>query len=115
MRAKNLHDAAQWMGMGWDFTGTNVTAKSITPKTLMYGAYQGFGKMPTEARAQLVTALSDLAGMSRNSSVYIVYSYGTPIGWVTSDNEVVIPDVTYSRTTSRHQNMVRLHLRRRQQ
>lgn len=38
--------------------------------------------------------------------VYLVWSYGTPIGWVTSAGDYVIPDVRHSVTTSRHQSIL---------
>lgn len=38
---------------------------------------------------------------------YIVYSYGTPIAWERSDGLRVIPPVSYSITTARHQSQVR--------
>lgn len=40
------------------------------------------------------------------SAIYVVYSYGTPIAWVTEDDVKVIPDVGFSATTSQHQYMV---------
>lgn len=42
---------------------------------------------------------------------YTVLSYGTPIAWVTSD-ATVIPETTYSRTTSQHQGLCRTYLNR---
>lgn len=41
---------------------------------------------------------------------YTVLSYGTPIAWVNSNGERVIPDVSYSRTTSGHQTFVKSYL-----
>lgn len=38
---------------------------------------------------------------------YVVYSYETPIAWRDGDGGWTVPDVKYSRTTSRHQNTVR--------
>jgi hypothetical protein len=43
---------------------------------------------------------------------YTVLSYATPIGWVTAEGDVRIPDVHYSVTTSRHQTLVRAWLAR---
>jgi hypothetical protein len=42
--------------------------------------------------------------------VYTVISYATPIAWVRSDGETVIPDESYSVTSSRHQNLCRAWL-----
>lgn len=48
----------------------------------------------------------------QNSSIiYTVMSYGTPIAWVTSNGEIVIPSIYYSNSTSKHQNIVRNNLR----
>lgn len=38
--------------------------------------------------------------------VYVVYSYGTPIAWVTTDGMAAVPDLKYSVTTSKHQSLV---------
>lgn len=51
-----------------------------------------------------------------DSPDYIVYSYATPIAWHVPDDgddggeRWVIPDVRYSSTTTRHQNIVRTAL-----
>lgn len=37
---------------------------------------------------------------------YVVFSYRTPIAWLT-DTGWTVPDVRYSRTTSRHQSVAR--------
>lgn len=48
-------------------------------------------------------------------AAYVVYSYETPIAWRDGDGDWTVPDVQYrapgggpSRTTSRHQNTVRM-------
>lgn len=47
-----------------------------------------------------------------NSSCYVVFSYNTPIAIQGMDTgEVVIPEVKYSSTTSRQQNLCRKYLR----
>lgn len=39
---------------------------------------------------------------------YVVYSYGTPIAWRLSDTgKWIVPNVSYSRTTSCHQGTIR--------
>jgi hypothetical protein len=38
---------------------------------------------------------------------YVVYSYRTPIAWVTADGDRIIPDVGYSPTTGQHQYIVK--------
>ena len=39
-----------------------------------------------------------------DAPVYTVLSYSTPIAWVTSSGEAVLPGLRYSVTTSRHQH-----------
>lgn len=38
---------------------------------------------------------------------YIVWSYSTPIAWYDDERGWYVPDVKYSVTTSKHQNIVR--------
>jgi hypothetical protein len=42
--------------------------------------------------------------------VYVVLSYATPIAWVRDDGQVIIPECSYSLTTTRHQRLCRLCL-----
>lgn len=39
---------------------------------------------------------------------YVVFSYGTPVAWRGGCGVWVVPDVSYSVTTSRHQGLVRV-------
>lgn len=55
----------------------------------------GFGRLPDEYRRSAL--FSD----------YTVYSYATPIAWHHVDDGWVVPDVSYSVTTSRHQSKIR--------
>lgn len=68
------------------------------------GTLNGTGKLPSEQAALYAEA----AGAGR--IVYTVISYRTPIAWVLSDGQRVIPDVHYSTTTSRQQNLCRTYL-----
>lgn len=61
------------------------------------------GVLPSPFRETLHQALID------HRVTYVVYSYDTPIAWVL-DHKVVVPDVTYSVTTSKHQKVVRDNL-----
>jgi hypothetical protein len=56
---------------------------------LMFGL--GVGDFTDEQKEELRTAS------------YVVYSYTTPIGWITEDGRTVVPDVGYGPTTSQHQ------------
>jgi hypothetical protein len=53
-----------------------------------------FGRLPDQYR--------DAVRQAR----YVVYSYLTPIGWVSKTGEKTVPDVGYSLTTSQHQYAV---------
>lgn len=61
------------------------------------------GDLPTEQRKEFIKAEPDM--------VYVVRSYETPIGWLTTDGVWTIPALRYSRTTSSHQGMLRLAVR----
>lgn len=43
---------------------------------------------------------------------YVVWSYSTPIAWRSESGEWIVPNVTYSLTTTRHQSQVRFALSR---
>lgn len=57
-----------------------------------------FGELPGTARESM-KSLSDID--------YVVHSYSTPIGVHSKSQGWVIPDVKYSRTTSKHQSQLR--------
>jgi hypothetical protein len=53
----------------------------------------------------------DYVKLYRNASIlYTVTSYATPIAWVTVTGDVIIPDDSYSMTTSHHQSLCRAYL-----
>lgn len=57
--------------------------------------------------------LDDKYRVSVGQADYVVYSYATPIAWHMSDgkyNYWVMPDESYSATTSRHQSITRTAL-----
>lgn len=58
-----------------------------------------FGSLPEPYRAELVSRRGDVA--------YVVHSYSTPIAWAYRDGEIIVPRVTYSTTTARHQSIAR--------
>lgn len=58
----------------------------------------GHGRLPSECRQALLDA-------DPRATLYVVYSYGTPIGWC-CDGAWTIPQVRYSNTTSRHQGLL---------
>jgi hypothetical protein len=66
--------------------------------------YPLYGRLPAEWRAKY------RADILSPGVRYTVVSYQTPIAWVLADGAVVIPDVTYSLTTTRHQGQCRAWL-----
>jgi len=66
------------------------------------GAMNETGRLPLEWRHRYRADQDIIA--------YTVYSYSTPIAWVTETGHVEIPDVGYSLTTTRHQNNCRAWL-----
>lgn len=56
--------------------------------------YLTYGELPEEYRASV------------RGARYVVFSYCTPIGWVTADGVKEVPDVGYSLTTGEHQYIV---------
>jgi hypothetical protein len=67
------------------------------------------GSLPDPERALFREAERKADALGRR--LYVVFSYQTPIAWVMGD-EVTIPSVRYSLTTSRHQSRVRFALPR---
>lgn len=56
-----------------------------------WGGPDSFGSLPPEYHDRV------------RAAVYIVYSYRTPIGWISPDGTATVPDVGYSATTGEHQ------------
>ena len=56
-----------------------------------------FGQLPVIHGQALVNDMVD------DGPIYVVYSYQTPIAWVTKSGTEVHPPVRYSVTTSKHQ------------
>jgi hypothetical protein len=48
--------------------------------------------------------------VSNHGPVFVVYSYATPIAWITDDGRTECPDTRYSVTTSKSQGTARLAL-----
>jgi hypothetical protein len=62
------------------------------------------GRLPIEHVTRYRADLAD-PGVT-----YVVISWATPIAWVRADGEVVIPDESYSMSTTRHQKVARAWL-----
>lgn len=77
-----------------DFRGNNW--RGTTNKTDVF-----FGKL----EGQSLEAFKD--AWSAGTLTYVVMSYSTPIAWVLEDGTKVVPDDSYSQTTTRQQRAVR--------
>lgn len=64
------------------------------------GKFNGYGCLASE----------DIARYAGAEVIYTVLSYSTPIAWVTTDGEVVVPEAKYSVTTTHHQSLCKVYL-----
>lgn len=71
------------------------------------GAIRGdwFDSMPETGRMPDEYVRLMRAALARYGRLFVVFSYGTPIGWRNGDYSCR-PDARYSVTTSRHQGML---------
>ena len=91
MRTAN-RDCAPLVARREPFTGSNLVGGSR-------GTVGSFGRLPGEWRDRFEADRPD----------YVVWSYATPIVWH-GRRGWTVPDVRYSRTTSRHQSYATLFL-----
>jgi len=81
-----------------DFRDTLARRESFTTSGALRGvlapSYVTTGQLPNEYVA------------SAHSAIYVVYSYRTPIAWLTPGGDWVMPDTRYSVTTTRHQSKI---------
>ena len=89
MPALNQRDAIHYIATRQEFKASALTGSN-------YG--NGAGRL---SGADLDRFYQDVKGLS-----YAVYSYGTPIYWV-SNGETYLVEQKFSVTTSKHQNYVR--------
>lgn len=86
----NVADAHVPIALGAPFEASNMSGEEAPIR-----AYTGY--LPPYWRQRF----------QDDMPVYAVYSYGTPIAWVTRHGVKVYPPVTYSKTTARHQTQVK--------
>ncbi|HYJ33758.1 MAG TPA: hypothetical protein VE326_11110 [Candidatus Binatia bacterium] len=107
-----IANAGHYMSRLTAFVADNLRAETL----FVLSGMPETGKLPGPYASALRDAQSErkeryLTGEGRNAAphapMYVVFSYGTPIAWVTIAGSVVIPDVRYSATTSRHQKLAR--------
>lgn len=94
------------MGMGQKSQNAIVTAigeRSTFVVNTMSG--RQVGNMDTYSTSQMPAAERDRFLSDRPQ--YVIWSYGTPIAWVTGDGRQVVSSTRYSVTTSNHQGIVK--------
>lgn len=100
--ARVMRERKPFIGGGGPCHGTPVDVGS-------FGTTRSIGKMSVADAVQAAT------GKSINSADYVVFSYETPIAWhIPGVHEWIIPAARYtnddgnpSKTTTRHQNLIR--------
>ncbi|WKW85543.1 hypothetical protein SEA_REYNAULD_91 [Rhodococcus phage Reynauld] len=99
--------------IGWRIEFRDVLAEVSDTGTMLLLAEREGGQGRLEIGALPKVYAEELCkAFAASAAVYVVYSYGTVIGWGTSANEytpedqVIIPNVRYSATTSRHQHVL---------
>lgn len=73
-----------------DFRESSMSGERATPD---HTPFAMLGRLPQGWRERYQS----------DRPIYVVYSYATPIAWVTEHGDPVVPDVTHSVTTSPHQ------------
>lgn len=96
----NLRDMPKAIANRYDFEGNSVKAYNVQNGN---PSLNSFGQLNSEWQERFIA--------DRDAGIwYIVFSYETPIAWVTGSGQykhVVIVDQKFSVTTSKHQSKVR--------
>jgi hypothetical protein len=98
MAYTNLQDMKTKIAAEENFTGSNTRGEKIVNGEAVYWT----GRLPREWEEDLHASVVR----------YVVFSYSTPIAWVTADGEAVVPAVKYSVSTSKVQGYVAAALSR---
>ncbi len=94
MVTTNNRNVINYAMRGLDADGYGAVWTRSTPRGIRYSGYRT-GYLPR--------ALAKLMSDRADSIVQVIYSYGTPIAWLDA-GAWVVPSVTYSVTTSKHQS-----------
>lgn len=97
-RRTDIADVANWIHDGDEFTNAGNVFRGLLPLSVPRG-WGEFGQLPEDWKRTL-TARFDVI-------TYFVYSYKTPIAWFDKEVGWIMPDHTYSQTTTRHQSVIR--------
>lgn len=63
------------------------------------------GQLPAELVAELAADIE--TAREHGEETYVVFSYATPIAWTVLGDDLLVPEVRYSVTTSKHQAVCR--------
>jgi len=97
----NGHKAAPYIAQRIDFTSHGALSSRTYTSDDFAPNYYG-GQLPREHLDALIAA-------HKAGTVYVVFSYETPIAWYSEHNNTwTIPNVKYSITTTQHQGQVYL-------
>lgn len=69
-----------------------------------------YAEIPTALRNRQNFQGNSMSAVRAPDGTYVVYSYNTVIANVTPNGDIAINERKYSKTTSRHQNLVRDNL-----
>lgn len=75
-------------------------AGSMSGRWVHQGEFISMGQLPGILNNHLNVTIEE-------SDVYVVFSYDTPIAWLSESEGIRIPDAKYSVTTSKHQAIAR--------
>lgn len=92
----NDFDLAHWITNGERFTNSGNTFWGRTSDVITPDSWGAFGQLPEDWKRTLRARWEHVT--------YVVFSYQTPIAWFDNDaNAWIVPEHTYSVTTTRHQ------------
>lgn len=82
-----------------------TTSGALVGEFLTAGSASRLGRLPDAHRVTWRKAVK-----THGRDLYVVWSYGTPIGWAGPGEALTIPEVKYSSTTTKHQGNLRRSL-----
>lgn len=92
-------DLAAWLTQDEWFDNAGHTFYGRTPEVLSPDAWGAFGQLPEDWKRTLRARWAHIG--------YVVLSYHTPIAWFDREcDKWIMPEHTYSATTTRHQSNV---------
>lgn len=98
-KATSPFDLAHWITSDQPFTNSGNAFSGKPAAEVSPDSWGAFGQLPEDWKRTLRARWAHIG--------YVVFSYSTPIAWFDRDaNAWIVPDHTYSVTTTRHQSAV---------